>query len=486
LSSATKVTPEMVEDVVGQLNTDLSAEAGSTPALPIDWPTWAASFQRHLAADVVAAVQLESERYGRKDVAREVATKQERMLGHLPLFPFAKLKYALDDVQRAEAMKDVVGLMLRHPETITAENWRAGVELHSGRVASGVTPQSVWFRTLVPAGTAYDAAHRVSLYKLTNHLSADSLHDVRVLAPYTRYLLEEEMRWRYTDSAIPPLAEYRREAGPLADYDVHAMDDVLTSAKENASEYVPLAQRLCHLQAEKCSSLGAYLSDHDRDDEAAQVYQYFVDHVRDQVAMSNSAEWLVTYYYTHDQRTKARELADKAGAVFSYRGLRTKARLLEREGNYQDAEATLKRAIERYGAGTRDTMDLAAFYVRWNKAFGDAGVNSVADALVAKYFPHGLERVDVAKIAAPPKDGGRLTAIGERGAHAGFVVDDVVVAIDGIRVHNYDQLYLVWYMDAAPEITFTVWRNGKFVTIHGPFRESWRNWYAKTYRAATN
>ena len=71
-------------------------------------------------------------------------------------------------------------------------------------------------------------------------------------------------------------------------------------------------------------------------------------------------------------------------------------------------------------------------------------------------------------------------------ARAGFVLDDIVVAIDGIRVHNYDQLNLAWYMDADPEIAFIVWRGDKYVTIHGPLREAWRSWYVKTYREASN
>jgi hypothetical protein len=486
LSGETATVDETVKDALSQLNSDLSAEAGSTPALPIDWPTWVASSQRHLAADAVAAVELESHFQGRKNVARDMATKMNRLLGQLPLFPFAKLQFALDDVQRADAMKAVIGLMQRRPETITSANWRSGVELRNGRVPSGVTPQSVWFTMLVPAGTAYDAAHRVRTYQDTNHLTRESLDEVRRIAPYTRYLLEEEMRWRYEAPLAPPFPEYKSEAGVLADYDVFVMSDVLGTAKPAPADYVPLAQRLCHLQAEKCSALGHYLADHERDDEAAQVYQYWVDNTRDEVDVANNAGWLINYYYAHGQRSRARELADKGAKVFSYGGLKIKARVLERDGNYQEAEATLKQAIERYDKA--NTTDLAAFYVRWNKAFADPGTKTAAEVLVGKIFPRGLEHVDIAllTLTGPPPDGGRLTTIGERGERAGFALDDIVVAIDGIRVHNYDQLHLAWYMDADPEIAFIVWRDKKYLTIHGPLREAWRNWYVKTYRAASN
>lgn len=161
MSGGNGITVEIVKDVLAQLNSDLSAESGSTPALPIDWPTWVASFQRHLAADVVAAVELESKQRGRKDAARDVAARQEKLLGRLLLFPFAKLKYALDDVQRDDAMKGVIGLMLSHPEAITSDNWRTVVELQNGRMPSGVTPQSLWFRPPIPAGSVYDAGSPV-------------------------------------------------------------------------------------------------------------------------------------------------------------------------------------------------------------------------------------------------------------------------------------------------------------------------------------
>ncbi|HUK33390.1 MAG TPA: hypothetical protein VLV86_05745 [Vicinamibacterales bacterium] len=186
MSGGGSISEETLKDVLAQLNSDLTAEAGWTPALPIEWPTWVASFQRHLAADAVSAVELESRKEGRKNVARDVAARWEKLLGRLPQFPFAKLRFALDDVQRADAMKDVVGLMAHRPESITSANWLAAVEPRNGHVPSGVTPQSAWFTTLAPAGTAYDAASRVAALQKTNRLTPESLRELRTMAPYTR------------------------------------------------------------------------------------------------------------------------------------------------------------------------------------------------------------------------------------------------------------------------------------------------------------
>ena len=462
--------------LVNRLNADVTTET-EPRNVPIDWPTWAASFQRHLAMHSVTAVQHESTILRRKDVARQVAAKLEQIFGRLTLFPLAKLRYALDDVQYASAMKDVVALMLRHPDLLTSANWLAGLELRGGRAPTGVTPQSSWFTQVVPAGTAFDAAYRVYTYQRTNHLTRELAEKLRQLAPYEPYLLAEQMRLRFGTAV--PFAELRREAGPLADYDSAVLRDLANAAKEDPATYVPVATRLCDLQADNCDSLGAYLADHDRDEEAAGVYQRWVDGARNRVRVSNYIDWLITYYDTHGQHERAVELADQAADVFSNRGLVAKARLLERMAKYQEAEDLLKQASERYG----ETIDLTAFYVRWSKATGDAGVKSAADSLLAKVFPRGLERFDTPAAAGPPADGVKVTTTGARGANAGFEIDDVVVAVDGLTVHNYDQFLLAWQMEAKPAIEFLTWKGGKYSTIRADIRNTWASGWFVGYRA---
>jgi tetratricopeptide (TPR) repeat protein len=467
-----------VSTLIGQLNEE-GVVAGDADGVPIDWATWAASFQRALAAHAVLNVEHESYWYGRKDEARRVAAGKEELLGRLTLFPLAKLQYALDDAQYASAMKDIVGLMLRKPELLTSANWMKAIELRNGRVPSGITPQAVWFTTLVPAGTAHDAGNRVYTYRRTNHLTLETLRALRQVAPYTRYLLEEEMRWRYPRPQEPPLDEYRRVSALLAAYDSVVVADLVNAARNDPTAYVPLAEHLCRLEASRCSLLAKYLADRDRDDEAAAVYQKWIDTGRDEVSIANGSSWLVTYYYTHGQESRAVAIADDAAAVYSYGGLLTKARLLERMGRYKEAEVVLKQAGERYDK----TIDLAAFYFRWSKAFGDPGIKSAGDALAARVFPSGMQRVE-ANLFGPPRDGVRVTATGARGEKAGFHVGDVIVAVDGIGVHNQDQLTMAWHMDAGPQISFLVWTDGKFTTIQAAIRESWTSGTFANYRAS--
>ncbi len=146
---------------------------------------------------------------------------------------------------------------------------------------------------------------------------------------------------------------------------------------------------------------------------------------------------------------------------------------------YEEAEDILKQASERY----EKAPDLAAFYVRWSKATEEPGVKTAADSLVAKVFPKGLERVDMPPAAGPPADGVKVTRTGFRGANAGFAIDDVVVAVDGVTVHNYDQFVLAWQMDAAPAIEFLMWRGGNYSTIRADIRNTWTSGWFVNYRA---
>jgi hypothetical protein len=206
-----------------------------------------------------------------------------------------------------------------------------------------------------------------------------------------------------------------------------------------------------------------------------------VDKERDRVGVSNDANWLITYYDTHGQHDRAVRLADQVAEVFSYQGLLAKARLLERMMKFQEAEGLLKQASERYNR----TSHLTAFYLRWSKASGDAGVKSAADALTAKVFPKGLERAATPAGDGPPADGVKVTTTGARGASAGFQVDDVVVAIDGITVHNRDQFLLAWQMEPGSDITFLKWKGGTYSTVRASIRNSWTSGVFVNYRAPT-
>ncbi len=458
----------------------LNAAAPAVPysqALPVDWPTWAASFQRHLAQHIVTTVTRESRTYGRPDDARSEALSLEKAFGSLALFPVAKRLYALDNAQYADAIKGVIGLLRQRPELLTPANWTEMTTTWNGRSPTGVTPDAVWFTTLAPYGTAQDAANRAWAYRRQGRLVIATLRGLRNSAPYDRYLVEKEMEVRFRDK--PPLSEYQTAAGVLAEYDSDLVADLMAIVRDDPEAYVPLARKRCELEVSRCQQLAAYLADHERDDEAAEVYERWVKSDRDRVSVANSSRWLITYYFSHGQVERAIDLADRAADAYSASGLLAKAELLERMGDFKGAEAIQKKVTDRY----RSTNALAAFYVRWNKASSDPAIATAADSLLLNIFPDGVSRVDMSKLVDAPRGGLELTAAGVRMTRAGLAAGDVIVAVDGIDVRNDDQFRMAWNMDRAAQVAVIIWREGKYVTVQGLMRDYGATLSVRAYRA---
>jgi hypothetical protein len=329
-------------------------------ATAISWPMFAASYQRHLAMSLVAAINHLGDMLGLKERARELARSAEAGFGKLSLYPLIKRYSAVDEAQYWEAMKAAATLWSEHPELVTSANWTILSERwESARIPENVPVAQAWFRPLTPLGTAYDAAHRIFTVKRSLIMLSSDLDRLRKLAPSATAVLFQLPRLR--PAGKPPLARLQAEAGALAEYDLEVMRWLAPAAEPDVPAYRQIGRQMCELDANECGALAAYLADHDFDEEAAQVYQRLADRARDRVGMSTQIDWLVRYYERHGQPDRATALADKAADVYSYLGLTTKACLLEGRRRYDEAERLFKAAFERY---SREPVDLAAFYLR--------------------------------------------------------------------------------------------------------------------------
>jgi hypothetical protein len=462
---------------VSQLVDLLNLSTGND-AQVIGWPMWAASYQRHLARQVATAIDHESRMLGRKEKALALATALEEQFGRLTLFPLAKREYALDARQYRAAMLASMELIATHPEAVTSANWTMLTERSAFAAPPDyVPPPAVWFDPLVPAGTGFDVQHRLFGPRRTLLARPDVLARLRTIAPFERDPLFELLRIRRGSHV--PLDELVREAGAMADYDVTVMTRLATAAWADRQAYTRIASRLCVVDVDRCDLLAAYLADHDDEDEAAAAYQKWAVGTRDRVGFSNGIGWLVSYYARHDEPKRALALADEAAEVYSSRGLATKARLLERSGDYAGAEALQTAIAERYPGGAE--VDRAAFYLRWAATPGNGHLRDKATPIVSNIFPGGMKPYQRLEPEQAPPDGARVTWTGARGATAGFHVNDIVVAVDGIGVHGYDQFLLAWQMRADPVMTFVVWNGSKYVEIRGDLRERWTSGYFVSY-----
>jgi len=440
------------------------------PYRVIDWPTWRAFVQRHLAKKLTAIVYLHEYTLKSRN-AHDVVMGFDKMFGRSPLYPLIRRTYAFERPQYAVAMADSRALIKTHPELITAAEWTLLSERWNGANPPENMPAAItWFGPLVPRGTAYDASHRIFGVRRSLMAQPALLAELKAMAPYEPTPILELARVRL--GAKPAFDLLKREVGPMGEYDRTVLFRLADAAGDDIERYLPVGRRLCEMRADDCKTVGAYLVDHDRESEAAVQYRFFAEHARDRVGVANGIGWLVMYDFDNGRTAEAVTLADEAAEVYSYGGLITKAKLLERMEQFDAAEALLKAASTRYDR----YVDLTAFYLRRLRTpEGLKQFEAVSKPLVAKAFPNGIERVAGPLPDEPPTDGIRVRSTGHRGVAAGFADEDIILAVDGVRVHNLDQFKIAWMMSPEADVAFLAFRNGKSFEIRGALRERWQS-----------
>ena len=194
------------------------------------------------------------------------------------------------------------------------------------------------------------------------------------------------------------------------------------------------------------------------DDDAATAFRQGVEHANDSVRVANSCRWLVDYYLDHGRTNDAEKLAMMAADVYSFRGLETAAHLMERMGRLAEAEVYLNNAAERYD----DKKILLGFYIRQDAAAPNGPYARKRRSLESEVFPDGLQRVTLRDFNAPPKDGCIINSTNDRLTRWGLNKGDVIVALDGFRVHTDGEYSIVRHLDADPKMTLIVWHDGKY------------------------
>jgi hypothetical protein len=179
-----------------------------------------------------------------------------------------------------------------------------------------------------------------------------------------------------------------------------------------------------------------------------------VDLCTDRVVVANNCAWLVNYLDDHEQPQKAQAIASEAAEVYSYGGLETMARLKEKHGQLKDALDYYGKIAERYN----HAEEVDAFYARNRDK--DPQYKEIADRQEKKLFPNGMEKVSLADLKTPPEDGVSVTSTSYKSAAMNVRAGDVVVAIDGIRVHDEEQYYFARGLKTDSKFQLIVWNRG--------------------------
>jgi hypothetical protein len=218
---------------------------------------------------------------------------------------------------------------------------------------------------------------------------------------------------------------------------------------------------MCDLKPESCLELGAALVEGKRDDEAASVYKQAFPRLRDRVAASHHAGWLVGYEFRKGRPEQALAIAKEAADTYSGSGLATYAWILEKLERFDEAQRYLVALKDRYD----DPELLGDFAIRSVFARHDERLRAEADARVKELFPGGMRRVALAEMTSPPVAGVLVKTETPEALRIGINEGDVIVALDGYRVTSFEQYRTVRWLKTEPRIELIVWKKGRYVEI---------------------
>jgi hypothetical protein len=425
---------------------------GVTELRALGWGAWGPFLHRHLAELLVYSGGFLRHTLGLPGEAEAFAESARQRFGRLMLFPLVQRHWAGDEAEYRIAMARARGLAERTPELLTISLWDRLAFKPSFVKEPVLLPDHVrWFDPPLPSGTLYAFGSRFSRLPGLELASPEVLAQLREHAPYDYTLANATIRPRADHSKS--VEEIEREFGEPARYNVRVLASLAQRAWYETERFREYQGRICDLDAAGCYTLGHRLAELDLPDEAARAYQRGFDGDADRVGAANRSSWLVDYYLRNNQEKKALEVAGEAASTYSSIGLRVYAGALERLGRLEEAEDYYLRIRDRYEGTTH-----LGFYYRRVRVDGLTEYETRFEDALRAVFPDGLEEVSAASFESPPTDGVVFLSANDNTKRHGLKWGDVIVAVDGFRVHNWTEYFAVRNFDLSPKMTLTVWQ----------------------------
>ncbi|MCM2255056.1 MAG: hypothetical protein NDJ94_05235 [Vicinamibacteria bacterium] len=429
---------------------------------------WAAGAERQLLEMVGAHWGHLRHVLGLEAEARAVARQYAQWLEPLPLFPLLALQVA-EERQEARPCEAVQQrLLARRPELVSAAHWVRSVGRCLALAAAGqATLPTAWFAPALPPGTAFDNEPRLRSRELALRLAPESVARLRELAPRSTAVIEAQAR-RVLGRA-PTAADIREAWGEATDRSRPALLALLALDPQDG-ERLRLGARLCDLEAEQCLTYGNELARSDPD-AAAVALERGLATARDRIQVANSTWWLVDYYLDNGRESDALRVAAESAETWSGQGLLTQARVFERLGRLEQAQAVYRRLQERYP--TERALD--CFHVRQAQRspagpYAQAGLQA-RQAL----FPKGLESKPIAAFAVipSPRRNQNFFLDAERFKEGyrplGAQVGDVVRAVHGYEIWNAEQYACARSLQDSDVLRLVVQRGRNLLELQAPF-----------------
>lgn len=436
----------------------------------LDWGLWAGHHQRHLlrALTFIAYHQINLGRFD-DDVRQSYLAAATKTFGTLTLYPVMLRGLANDRATYERSLKLARPVVMASPELVSPGAWHLLLEKPAFMSAALAFPlDTTWFTPTVPAGTALELQERSLRPDCPRPPTEQELAAWAVEQPHGRHT-----QWSHEWQRVPgkpALKDVRRAMAPLFDYDGQALFLVLQYMEMPVEQRIELAHTHCDLIPAQCERLGELALLNGRQQEALAAYERWHEKTRDRVGVSNGVTWLMRYYLAHGQQERADAITTEAADTGSARGMEVRGEFLERIGRDDEAETFYREIGERYAG---ENTHLGLFLMRRALKSGDRRMPPEAAELLRPIFAGGLEPLVRSALPAAPTDGVAFLSFGARASATGLKSSDVIVGIDGWRVHNTRQSVALLRISFEENVTLTVWRGNKYETVKARIPERW-------------
>lgn len=429
----------------------------------IGWGQWAAFLQRHFCRAIDQNYQFMFRMWGVPDDAKKFAAQCEKKFDGLRLYPFVRRFVCSDVASYHKSVDDAFRVTVAAPQLVPAECWNYLCYRTSFAPVYQPNPNphiNEWHNHNPPPGTVYDLDPRL------NHPSLVSRPDViarfeqlRQWAPYEIRIPYFIARKKYNGQ--PTYDQAMELFGGLLPWSVTAVRDMAGWITNQPEQYEKLLLQGAQLDSSFYYDLGYLASTRNQEDKAAEYYDKACENDSDAVRVSNYSEWRMRYYLKKGQVEKARAIADFGAQVYSSIGLCAEAGFMEGTSNYDGAFEWFSKNAERYNA----PGPLVGFCERYKKATGDGRFDAELKKCENLIFPEGEEKVSLSDFRSPPTDGTIVKGESTLLAAAGMKDGDVIVALRGIRVHNFSQFAYLRDAQDSPELDMIVWQGNSFLEL---------------------
>ena len=400
---------------VDELNAAPSDVLGADGRLAvIDRGMWARYFQRHLCQAIAGTGDFFQNKWGVPENTAALDQLVAKTFPRLTLYPSLQIFIASQRPAPVDASA-AAALDAAHPE------WATYLLIASAKspALEGVR-QALrnWFNPPMLPGTAFEAFTRLP----AKGVPKPEVDRLFAIAPLQFLVAQLELT---TPNAPYTLARAQEVLGSMLDYYTPAIALAEQATGLTFDQKVGLMKKSASINPDNYFDLAHFDLDAHRDDDAAVAFQQWYDQAIDRVEVSNGMDWLVNYYFDHDQKDRAMSIAQEGAEVYSYGGLETMLKLLERMNRLDEAESYGQKIAERYNTQSA----LAAFYLRH-----PAQYQAKFDALVKDTFPQGLRQVTLASLSGSPAAGLRFAATNDAMQRGGLSSNQIIVALDGYAV----------------------------------------------------